>query len=96
MVPTVVVSTEPLLYVCCSPCSINARAATSGPAEGDHAAATADAGRRIAIAGVGLALVYISLFRLGSGNHEVAAGAANGAAVLHAPVQHREAAAKLM
>lgn len=40
------------------------------------------------IAGVGLALVYISLFRLGSGSHAVAAGAANGAAVLHAYVQH--------
>ncbi len=40
------------------------------------------------IAGVGLALVYVSLFRLGSGSHEVAAGAANGAAVLHAYVQH--------
>lgn len=40
------------------------------------------------IAGVGLALVYISLFRLGSGSHAVAAGAQNGAAVLHAYVQH--------
>ncbi|MEQ7922317.1 branched-chain amino acid transport system II carrier protein [Xanthomonas sp. WHRI 1810A] len=40
------------------------------------------------IAGVGLALVYISLFRLGSGSHAVAAGASNGAAVLHAYVQH--------
>ena len=40
------------------------------------------------IAGVGLALVYISLFRLGAGSHEVAAGATNGAAVLHAYVQH--------
>ncbi|HXQ99004.1 MAG TPA: branched-chain amino acid transport system II carrier protein, partial [Pseudomonas sp.] len=40
------------------------------------------------IAGVGLALVYISLFRLGSGSHAAAAGAANGAAVLHAYVQH--------
>lgn len=40
------------------------------------------------IAGVGLALVYISLFRLGAGSHEVAAGASNGAAVLHAYVQH--------
>ena len=40
------------------------------------------------IAGVGLALVYVSLFRLGSGSHEVAAGATNGAAVLHAYVQH--------
>ena len=40
------------------------------------------------IAGLGLALVYISLFRLGSGSHVVAAGAGNGAAVLHAYVQH--------
>ncbi|WP_109512344.1 branched-chain amino acid transport system II carrier protein [Pseudomonas ovata] len=40
------------------------------------------------IAGVGLALVYISLFRLGSGSHAIAAQAANGAAVLHAYVQH--------
>jgi LIVCS family branched-chain amino acid:cation transporter len=40
------------------------------------------------IAGVGLALVYVSLFRLGSGSHAVAAGATNGAAVLHAYVQH--------
>ncbi|OOW02624.1 branched-chain amino acid transport system II carrier protein [Pseudomonas sp. MF6396] len=40
------------------------------------------------IAGVGLALVYISLFRLGAGSHEIAAGASNGAAVLHAYVQH--------
>lgn len=40
------------------------------------------------IAGLGLALVYISLFRLGSGSHAVAAGATNGAAVLHAYVQH--------
>lgn len=40
------------------------------------------------IAGVGLALVYISLFRLGSDSHAVAAGAQNGAAVLHAYVQH--------
>lgn len=40
------------------------------------------------IAGVGLALVYISLFRLGSGSNAVTAGATNGAAVLHAYVQH--------
>jgi LIVCS family branched-chain amino acid:cation transporter len=40
------------------------------------------------IAGLGLALVYISLFRLGAGSHAVAAGATNGAAVLHAYVQH--------
>lgn len=40
------------------------------------------------IAGVGLALVYISLFRLGAGSHDIAADATNGAAVLHAYVQH--------
>ncbi|MEB0040553.1 MULTISPECIES: branched-chain amino acid transport system II carrier protein [unclassified Pseudomonas] len=40
------------------------------------------------IAGVGLALVYVSLFRLGSGSHAIAAGAGNGAVVLHAYVQH--------
>lgn len=40
------------------------------------------------IAGVGLALVYISLFRLGAGSHAIAGEAANGAAVLHAYVQH--------
>ncbi|MDD1964923.1 branched-chain amino acid transport system II carrier protein [Pseudomonas sp. NPDC090203] len=40
------------------------------------------------IAGVGLALVYVSLFRLGSGSHAIAADASNGAAVLHAYVQH--------
>jgi LIVCS family branched-chain amino acid:cation transporter len=40
------------------------------------------------IAGVGLALVYFSLFRLGAGSHSIAAGAGNGAAVLHAYVQH--------
>ncbi|WP_397448400.1 branched-chain amino acid transport system II carrier protein [Pseudomonas sp. NA-150] len=40
------------------------------------------------IAGLGLALVYISLFRLGAGSHAVAAGATNGAMVLHAYVQH--------
>jgi LIVCS family branched-chain amino acid:cation transporter len=40
------------------------------------------------IAGVGLALVYISLFRLGSGSHAIAANASNGAVVLHAYVQH--------
>lgn len=40
------------------------------------------------IAGVGLALVYISLFRLGAGSHSIAAEAGNGAAVLHAYVQH--------
>ena len=40
------------------------------------------------IAGLGLALVYISLFRLGAASHAVAADATNGAAVLHAYVQH--------
>jgi LIVCS family branched-chain amino acid:cation transporter len=40
------------------------------------------------IAGVGLALVYISLFRLGAGSHAIAGDASNGAAVLHAYVQH--------
>ncbi|WJN57480.1 branched-chain amino acid transport system II carrier protein [Pseudomonas sp. SO81] len=40
------------------------------------------------IAGVGLALVYISLFRLGAGSHGIAGDATNGAAVLHAYVQH--------
>ncbi|MCU1726052.1 branched-chain amino acid transport system II carrier protein [Pseudomonas sp. 7P_10.2_Bac1] len=40
------------------------------------------------VAGIGLTLVYLSLFRLGSGSHEVAVGATNGAAVLHAYVQH--------
>lgn len=40
------------------------------------------------IAGVGLTLVYISLFKLGLGSHEVAANADNGAVILHAYVQH--------
>ncbi|MGE8498293.1 MAG: branched-chain amino acid transport system II carrier protein [Pseudomonas sp.] len=40
------------------------------------------------IAGVGLVLVYVSLFRLGAGSHTIAAGATNGAVVLHAYVQH--------
>ena len=40
------------------------------------------------IAGVGLTLVYLSLFKLGLGSHEVAANAANGAVILHAYVQH--------
>ncbi|EOR07833.1 branched-chain amino acid transport system II carrier protein [Acinetobacter genomosp. 15BJ] len=40
------------------------------------------------IAGVGLTLVYISLFKLGLGSHEVAPNAANGAIILHAYVQH--------
>jgi branched-chain amino acid:cation transporter, LIVCS family len=40
------------------------------------------------IAGLGLILVYVSLFRLGSGSHAIAAGASNGAVVLHAYVQN--------
>ena len=32
--------------------------------------------------------VYVSLFRLGAGSHAIAADASNGAAVLHAYVQH--------
>jgi LIVCS family branched-chain amino acid:cation transporter len=40
------------------------------------------------IAGIGLTLVYISLFKLGLGSHEVAANADNGAIILHAYVQH--------
>lgn len=40
------------------------------------------------IAGIGLTLVYISLFKLGLGSHEVAPHAANGAVILHAYVQH--------
>ncbi|MBD1586579.1 branched-chain amino acid transport system II carrier protein [Pseudomonas typographi] len=39
------------------------------------------------IAGLGLVLVYVSLFRLGAGSHAIAAGASNGAQVLHAYVQ---------
>lgn len=40
------------------------------------------------ISGVGLTLVYLSLFKLGVGSHEVAPNAANGAVILHAYVQH--------
>ncbi|HSC85340.1 MAG TPA: branched-chain amino acid transport system II carrier protein, partial [Pseudomonas sp.] len=40
------------------------------------------------IAGVGLVLVYLSLFRLGAGSHALAGDASTGAAVLHAYVQH--------
>ena len=40
------------------------------------------------ISGVGLTLVYLSLFKLGLGSHEVAPYAANGAIILHAYVQH--------
>ena len=40
------------------------------------------------ISGVGLTLVYLSLFKLGLGSHEVAPNAANGAVIPHAYVQH--------
>lgn len=40
------------------------------------------------IAGVGLALVYISLFKLGSNSPAIASGASNGAVILHAYVNH--------
>jgi LIVCS family branched-chain amino acid:cation transporter len=40
------------------------------------------------ISGIGLTLVYLSLFKLGLGSHEVAPNAANGAIILHAYVQH--------
>lgn len=40
------------------------------------------------ISGVGLALVYLSLFKLGLGSHDTAPNAANGAIILHAYVQH--------
>ncbi len=40
------------------------------------------------ISGIGLTLVYLSLFKLGLGSHDVAANAANGAVILHAYVQH--------
>ncbi|NHC03947.1 branched-chain amino acid transport system II carrier protein [Acinetobacter sp. 187] len=40
------------------------------------------------ISGVGLTLVYLSLFKLGLGSHEVAPNATNGAVILHAYVQH--------
>lgn len=40
------------------------------------------------IAGAGLVLVYLSLFQLGSTLHGVADDASNGAALLHAYVQH--------
>ena len=40
------------------------------------------------ISGVGLTLVYLSLFKLGLGSHDVAANASNGAVILHAYVQH--------
>jgi len=40
------------------------------------------------ISGIGLTLVYLSLFKLGMGSHEYAPNAANGAIILHAYVQH--------
>ncbi|MBJ7436764.1 MAG: branched-chain amino acid transport system II carrier protein [Acinetobacter sp.] len=40
------------------------------------------------ISGIGLTIVYLSLFKLGLGSHEVAANASNGAVILHAYVQH--------
>lgn len=40
------------------------------------------------ISGVGLTLVYLSLFKLGLGSHEAAPNASNGAVILHAYVQH--------
>lgn len=40
------------------------------------------------ISGIGLTLVYLSLFKLGMGSHDVAANASNGAIILHAYVQH--------
>ncbi len=40
------------------------------------------------ISGIGLTLVYLSLFKLGLGSHDVAANATNGAVILHAYVQH--------
>ncbi|WOE31878.1 MULTISPECIES: branched-chain amino acid transport system II carrier protein [unclassified Acinetobacter] len=40
------------------------------------------------ISGIGLTLVYLSLFKLGMGSHEIAPNAANGAIILHAYVQH--------
>lgn len=40
------------------------------------------------ISGVGLTLVYLSLFKLGLSSHSMAANASNGAIILHAYVQH--------
>lgn len=40
------------------------------------------------ISGIGLTVVYLSLFKLGLGSHEVATNASNGAVILHAYVQH--------
>lgn len=40
------------------------------------------------ISGVGLTLVYLSLFKLGLGSHDAAPNASNGAVILHAYVEH--------
>lgn len=40
------------------------------------------------ISGIGLTLVYLSLFKLGMVSHELAPNAANGAIILHAYVEH--------
>ena len=40
------------------------------------------------ISGIGLTLVYISLFKLGMSSHDIAPNATNGAVILHAYVQH--------
>lgn len=40
------------------------------------------------ISGIGLTLVYLSLFKLGLGSHDAAPNAANGAIILHAYVEH--------
>lgn len=40
------------------------------------------------MAGVGLTLLYLALFRLGSDSASLVAQSANGAAILHAYVQH--------
>jgi branched-chain amino acid:cation transporter, LIVCS family len=40
------------------------------------------------ISGIGLTLVYISLFKLGMTSHDIAPNATNGAVILHAYVQH--------
>lgn len=40
------------------------------------------------IAGIGLTLVYLALFRLGSGSGHLVPAGANGATILHAYVQH--------
>ncbi|KAA8731605.1 branched-chain amino acid transport system II carrier protein [Acinetobacter qingfengensis] len=40
------------------------------------------------MAGVGLTFVYLSLFKLGLGSHDIVPNAENGAIILHAYVQH--------